>query len=34
MFSSLVNSIKRSSFSCFIIEHFAWIEPLLRWHLS
>jgi beta-glucosidase/6-phospho-beta-glucosidase/beta-galactosidase len=23
MFSSLVNSIKRSSFSCFIIEHFA-----------
>ena len=26
--------IKRSLFSCPVIEHFIWIEPLLRGHLS
>jgi hypothetical protein len=31
----LVNCfIKRSPFSCPVIENFIWIEPLLRGHLS
>ena len=29
-----VTSIKRSPFSCYVIENFIWIEPLLRGHLS
>jgi hypothetical protein len=29
-----VTCIKRSPFSCPVIEHFIWIEPLLRGHLS
>jgi hypothetical protein len=34
--SSLLSShcIKRPPFSCPVIEHFIWIEPLLRGHLS
>ena len=30
----VVTSIKRSHFSCPLIEHFIWIEPLLGGHLS
>ena len=29
-----VTCIKRSPFSCPVIDNFIWIEPLLRGHLS